>query len=188
MSASFLRITHQNKGGSVKSLLLDKLDRSQGNFSGYAQRRKQKIYVPGRNPLNPSVLGYIDLVPTDEVGLALGLENGVIKNLAAQNYISVSVVTSSQLVKPIITAVSTDSTIITLSGMMFTSQSPDLTYVYVRNSSGTTVKLHPTDFNSNDGSSIIFNVSKVASLGSYGPGWKFQVFANSKLSDLITIL
>jgi hypothetical protein len=93
----------------VRSILIDKIDRSQGNFSHpvpYAQSAKQKVYVPYVNPLDTSVPGYIDMVPTDEVLLALNESKGVLSQLAAKGYVSTTLYHSALIVTPTVTAAS----------------------------------------------------------------------------------
>ncbi len=68
-----------------RSILLDKIDRSSAQFETditYAQQAKQKVYVPYTNPVDPTVAGYVDLVPTDEVLLQVNQPHGVIFQLA----------------------------------------------------------------------------------------------------------
>ncbi len=60
MSATLFRVVNQQT--IVRSILLDKIDRSQGNSSGYASVAKQKLYVPYSNPLDSSLKGYVDLL------------------------------------------------------------------------------------------------------------------------------
>lgn len=74
-----------------RDILLDKIDRTSGQFETdltYAQTAKQPVYVPYKNPLDPTVPGYIDLIPTDEVLLQSQLPKGVITKLAARGYIT----------------------------------------------------------------------------------------------------
>ena len=83
MTATLVRVINGQK--LPRSILLDKIDRSQGNFDKprpYAQAAKQAIYVPYVNPVDPTVPGYVDLVPTDEVLLQLNLPKGVIYQLS----------------------------------------------------------------------------------------------------------
>ena len=90
-----------------RSILLDKIDRSSGQFETditYAQLGKQAVYVPQVNPLDPSVHGYIDLVPTDEVLLQVNQPHGVIVKLAAAGYVSYFAHSGSLTVAPVISS------------------------------------------------------------------------------------
>jgi hypothetical protein len=74
-----------------RSILLDKIDRTSGQFVTdltYAQTAKQKVYIPYANPLDPTVAGYLDLIPTDEVLLQANQPKGVIFQLGEKGYIS----------------------------------------------------------------------------------------------------
>ena len=87
---AYIRVINSQKTFG-NSILLDKIDRTSGQFETdltYAQTAKQKVYVPYYNPVDPTVAGYIDLIPTDEVTLQLNLPNGVIYKLGQAGYIS----------------------------------------------------------------------------------------------------
>lgn len=89
MTATLIRVV--NSQTLVRSILLDKIDRSQANFEtgiSYAQLAKQKLYVPYSNPLDPTVAGYLDLVPTDEVLLQVNQPKGVIAQLSNAGRVS----------------------------------------------------------------------------------------------------
>jgi hypothetical protein len=106
MSISYVRVVNQQQILN-QSILIDKIDRSQGNFTGYAQKPKQKIYVPYINPdttkiATPRTKGYIDLVPTDEV--LLSLNNGTISGLTAKGYVLSSRVLSTTVATPALTS------------------------------------------------------------------------------------
>ncbi len=101
MSATLFRVVNQQT--IVRSILLDKIDMSQGNSSGYASVAKQKLYVPYSNPLDSSVKGYVDLVPTDAVLLHTG-PKGVITKLTAAGRISMTAFNSSLTTTPTVTA------------------------------------------------------------------------------------
>jgi hypothetical protein len=103
MSINLCRVVNLQKGGIVRSILLDKIDVSQGNFEGYAQKYKQPVYVPYTNPADSSVAGYINLVETDEVLLAMQ-PKGTIGGLASAGYISFSVIASNLVDPPTVTA------------------------------------------------------------------------------------
>ena len=101
-TAQYVRVINSQKtfGNSV---LLDKIDRTSGQFEtdlGYAQTAKQPVYVPYRNPVDPTVPGYIDLVPTDEVLLQLNQPHGVINKLSAKGIISYVLHHSSAIATP----------------------------------------------------------------------------------------
>ena len=90
-----------------RSILLDKIDRSSGQFVTditYAQTGKQPCYVPQKNPIDPTVDGYIDLVPTDEVLLQVNKPHGVIVKLAAAGYVSYFAHSGALTVAPVVSA------------------------------------------------------------------------------------
>lgn len=104
MSVNFIRVV--NLQTLHRSILIDKVDRSQGNFEvgvSYAQAAKQRVYVPYSNPLDTTVNGYTDFVPTDDVLLSAAF--GTIKKLqdTSPPRISVSVVSSALVVTPVVT-------------------------------------------------------------------------------------
>jgi hypothetical protein len=101
MTATLFRVVNQQTIN--RSILLDKIDRSQGNFEGYARRAKQKLYVPYSNPLDSSVKGYVDLVPTDEVLLHTG-PKGVITKMVAAGKVTLTAFNSSLTATPTVTA------------------------------------------------------------------------------------
>jgi hypothetical protein len=87
------------------SVLLDKIDRTSGQFETdltYAQTGKQKVYVPYVNPLDPTVPGYIDMIPTDEVLLQLYQPQGVINQLAARGVVSYVLHHASAVATPVV--------------------------------------------------------------------------------------
>src|SRR5271157_235275 len=105
-TAQYVRVINgQHTFGN--SVLLDKIDRTSGQFEtdlGYAQTPKQAVYVPYYNPVDPTVPGYIDLVPSDEVLLQLYQPKGVINKLAARGVISYVLHHSAAVAAPSITA------------------------------------------------------------------------------------
>lgn len=101
MSINLIRVTHSRN--VLRSILLDKIDKSQGNSPGYASKAKQKVYVPYSNPLDSSVAGYVDLVPTDEVLLA-SAPGGVISGLSDAGQAVVAVVASTLVTTPTVSA------------------------------------------------------------------------------------
>jgi hypothetical protein len=90
-----------------RSILLDKIDRTSGQFETditYAQTGKQAVYVPQKNPIDPTVNGYIDLVPTDEVLLQVNQPDGVIVQLADAGYVSYFAHSGTLTQTPVISA------------------------------------------------------------------------------------
>ena len=126
MSTSLVRVVHQQLIN--RSILLDKIDKSQGNSEGYAHRLKLKVYLPYANPLDASVRGYTDLASTDEV--LLSCDRGTIAGLRKAGHVSFSSVTSDQTAAPVLgQAINDNSGTVVLIGNGFTSVSPDVTYV-----------------------------------------------------------
>ena len=90
-----------------RSILLDKIDRTSAQFEtgiSYAQLAKQQVYVPYVNPVDTTVAGYTDLVPTDEVLLQLNQPHGVIAKLISKGYVSIFAHAGSLVVAPKVTA------------------------------------------------------------------------------------
>ena len=94
-----------------RSILIDKVDRSQGQFEtgiSYAQVAKQKIYVPYANPLDPTVKGYIDMVPTDDVLMAMNGKGSIARLTTAggspYGWVTTTLFNSSLTTKPTVTA------------------------------------------------------------------------------------
>jgi hypothetical protein len=141
--ATLFRVTHQRltKG----SLHLDKLNRTQGNFTGYAQRAKFPIYVPYTNPSDPSVAGYLDLPPTDEVLLAQS-GKGNLRRLATDGRISITAFNSSLTATPTTTNAVFGSGNLTITGTNFTSLSPDVTYVILTTPGGVVQTIRQSSF------------------------------------------
>lgn len=182
MSVNLIRVVNQQLIG--RSILIDKIDRSQGNFSGYAQRAKQKVYVPYANPLDSAVKGYVDLIPTDEV--LLSADSGTIKGLKDEGYVDFAVVSSSLLAAPVATEATNGEGATLITGTTFVSVSPDVTYVYLTNLAGATQKIPQSAFSSQSGTEIVIADGTVT-IGTPTDGWKVRVQANSKLSDEVTI-
>lgn len=173
------------------SILLDKIDKSQGNSEQppYAQVPKQTLYVPYANPVDPAVQGYVDLVQTDEVLLQLDPE-GSIGGLANTTppRVSVTLVDSALVAAPVVTGAAADAPgagDITIDGTTFLSVSPDRTRVYLTNAGGAVQIIEEADFDTHTATQIIILAAKIA--GSVAAGWKAQVFANSKYSNLFTV-
>src|SRR5271154_4303279 len=97
-TATSIRVT--NSQVLNRSILIDKIDRSQGNTEGYAQLAKFAVYVPYTNPVDPTVKGYIDLPPTDEVMLSLNEPKGTLAYLAQLKYITTLAYAGSLIVTP----------------------------------------------------------------------------------------
>lgn len=183
MSNNFVRVV--NNQVLERSILIDKIDRSQGNFTNYAQVAKQKIYVPYVNPDDTTVKGYIDLVPTDEVRLSAA--NGTISGLASATpvpYVLVSSVDPASIVAPVVTGASNSAGSTTIDGTTFLSVSPDVTRVTFTDLSGASQTV--STLAGNTGTSITVSDSAVVG-GPPTTGWKVTVFANSKLSNQFTL-
>ena len=182
MAINLIRVVNQQT--LVRSILLDKIDRSQGNSTGYASKAKLKVYVPYSNPVDSSVKGYTDLVPTDEV--LLSSSKGTISGLAAKGYVTYSVVSSALLTTAIVTSASHAATNTTINGTTFLSVSPDVTYVTFTNLVGATQKVPRTAFGSITAIQIVVPDAAVT-IGTPGVGWKVTVQANSKSSNTFTL-
>lgn len=102
MTAMRIRVVNQQV--LPRSLLIDKVDHSQGNFSGYAQRAKRKVYVPYVSVNDSTVKGYLDMVPTDEVLLALNTSHGVLAKLVTRGYITATPFAASLILAPVVSA------------------------------------------------------------------------------------
>jgi hypothetical protein len=182
MPINYVRVVNQQT--IVRSILIDKIDRSQGNFSGYAQRAKQKVYVPYVNPIDTSVKGYIDLVPTDEV--LLSADAGTIKKLATAGRTTTAVVSSALVATSAVTSAVHGGAVTTIGGTIFLSVTPDLTYVTFTNLVGATQRVAQGSFSVLTAISIVVPDAAVT-IGTPGVGWKVQVLANSKLSNQFTL-
>ncbi len=169
------------------SILIDKIDMSQGNSSSppYAQRRKQKIYVPKVNPLNSAVKGYVDLVQTDEVKLALeadGSIGGLVNTVPPR--VSVTLFSSALIATPVV-ASGNHADPVVITGTTFLSVLPDLTYVEFEDPSGVKQLVPQSAFSAHIATSISVPHSAVT-IGVPAAGWKYRVFANSKYSNQFT--
>ena len=170
-----------------RSILIDKIDRSQGNFEGYAQKAKQKVYVPFVNPLDRTVKGYLNLVPTDEV--LLSANGGTIKGLQDSGYVSVLDVDSADVAVPVVTGavhVAGPPAKTTITGTTFTSLYPDVTRVQLMNLASTIETLSSGSF------SVFTNISieildASVTIGVPGAGWKVRVQSNSNFSNWFTL-
>ncbi len=178
-----VRVTNQQLLN--RSILLDKIDKSQGNSEGYARRAKQQVYVPYSNPLDSAVKGYSDLSPTDEVLLAMR-PTGSIGGLEAGGYLAVAVVDSTLLTTPTTTNALVGMTQLTVTGTTYLSVSPDVTYLVVTNLSGVDQTFASSAFDSIGATTIVIALAAIA--GTPTTGWKVSVMANSKVSNQFTIL
>lgn len=181
MSVNYVRVI--NNQTINRSLLIDKIDRSQGNFSGYAQRAKQKVYIPYVNPIDTSVKGYLDLVPTDEV--LLSAHDGTISKLSSTGVIDVAVVSASLLQAPVVSGASHAAGHTDITGTTFLSVTPDITYVKLIN--GALSQIIPSSSFNIFNNTAIRILDGVVTIGVPGAGWKVQVKANSKLSNIFTL-
>lgn len=171
------------------SILLDKIDHSQGNSESppYAQLAKQKVYVPYANPLNTAVKGYVDLVPTDDVLLAAELDGsigGLTTTVPAR--VTVAVVASNLVAAPTAASASNANPTV-IPGTTFLSVSPDITYVEATNPGTGAKQLIPSSAFSAFSNTSISVPDSAVSIGTPGSGWKFRVFANSKYSNQVTV-
>jgi hypothetical protein len=169
------------------SILLDKIDRSSGHSENppYAQIAKQKVYVPKWNPLDPTVKGYTDLVPTDEVVLS-SLPDGSIGGQVTAGNITVSIVASNLIVTPTVTAASNAATDTTITGTTFLSVLPDLTKVTLTNLAGASQVIPASNFTTHTATSIVIPDADV-SIGTPTTGWTVKVFSNSTVSNTFTL-
>lgn len=189
MSATLFRVV--NQGVLQRSILVDKIDRSQGNFTGYAQRAKQAVYVPLLNPNDKTVKGYIDMVPTDEVLLSMN-EKGTLAQLQAKGYVSVTAFSSSLTTAPVISGAVHNSPAnkMTITGTTMASLSPDRTYVTI--SSGTATQVL-TDVQILAASGASFSTTSIVipnsiiTIGTPAAGWTVKIQANSKQSNVFTV-
>lgn len=182
MPINLIRVVNQQVVNN--SILIDKVDRSQSNFTGYANKAKLPVYVPYSNPSDPSVKGYSDFVPTDEV--LLSADSGTIKGLSDSGYVSFMVVSSALISTPTISAAANVPTDTTITGTVFLSVAPDVTYVYLTNLSGVTQKIPQSAFSTHTATSIVIPDSAVT-IGTPGAGWTVKVMANSKNSNTFTL-
>lgn len=174
------------------SILLDKIDKSQGNSDSppYAQLEKQQIYVPYVNPLDSAVPGYVDLVQTDEVMLAAKAD-GSIGGLANATppRVGVTPFSSALIATPTVTNSLNGAGTTTVTGTVFLSVFPDRTRLILTNPGGASQILEEADFSGHNATTITFVDGKVTIAG--GPpqtNWTIQVFVNSKLSNIFVML
>jgi hypothetical protein len=177
-----------------RSILIDKIDKSQGNSEGYAQKAKQKIYVPFVNPLDTTVKGYLNLVPTDEV--LLSANNGTISGLASAGYITAALVPSFDIAAPamnpgdgVYDVIGFQTTITsTVATSRFISLYPDVTRVTFRNPGLQTETVSSGSFTLFNNTTIVIPDAALPVLGPPAANWEVQVQANSKLSAWLTLV
>lgn len=182
MSITLIRVTNEQK--ISRNILLDKLDDGQSNTEGYAQRAKLQVYVPYSNPLDTSVKGYVDLIPTDRV--LLSADKGTIKGLETDSYVSVAAVNSALLATPVVTAGTNAAGSTTIDGTTFLSVSPDVTYVTFENLAGATETVAQSVFSLHTAIQIVVPDAAL-SIGAPVVGWKVTVQSNSKQSNQFTL-
>ena len=185
MPLTYVRVV--NEQVLPRSVLLDKIDRSQGNFEGYAQHPKQGVYVPYLNPNDAAVKGYLNLVPADEV--LLSANNGSIKGLSDHGYVTFAAVDyatikQSTVTSAIHTAGGSNWTVI--DGTTFTSIYPDVTRLQIKNLAGVVQIIPSGSFNAFSGTSIKI-LDAVVTIGIPGVGWEVRVQANSLFSGWFTL-
>lgn len=171
------------------SILLDKIDKSQGNSENppYAQNSKQTLYVPYVNPLDVAVKGYVDLVQTDEVMLNLDPVTGSIGALANTTppHVAVTLLDSALIAASTLTSATDNVGNVTLAGLVFLSVAPDRTRVILTNASGAQQTIEEGDFDTHNATTIIILDGVIS--GAPATSWFAQVFANSKLSAVVQL-
>ena len=192
MSITLTRVAHDQAGAVVKSILLDKIDKSQGNSDSppYAQLSKQQIYVPYANPValpsGNAIAGYSDLVQTDNVLLAMEL-TGSIGGLETAGEVTVTVFSSALVATPAVTGAANAGMVTTVTGTTFLSVAPDVTELILENPAGTSTQvLQEADFASHTATTITFADATIT-IGSPTTGWKVTVYVNSKQSNQFTL-
>jgi hypothetical protein len=193
MSVTLVRVVNEqtlSQGISRDgSILLDKIDESQGNSENppYAQIFKQTLYVPYWNPADPTVKGYVDLVQTDNVKLQAEVD-GSIGGLANTTpaRVTITAFDSSLIATAVITSAANAAGTTTIGGTTFLSVSPDVTKVILTNLTGVSQTILQAAFSGHTAIQIQIPDAAV-SIGTPATGWTAQVFANSKLSNVFTL-
>lgn len=198
MSIELIRVIHKQviRPGLSRtgSILLDKMDTSQGNSSSppYAQNRKQPVYVPFADATTPTFAGYVDLIQTDNVKLANEHPKGVIVGLNNRGLVDIITFQSNLITTAVVTAAVHDSpssgdvTITISAATTYLSVTPTLTSVRITTLGGVVQTVQSTDFDAaSDSTHIVIKANKIT--GSIIAGWKVQIFANNKLSNLFTV-
>jgi hypothetical protein len=190
MSIELVRVIHeQHKKPSFAnsgSILLDKIDQSQGNSDSppYAQIRKQAVYVPYTDA-DIGGKGFIDLVQTDNVKLQNELANGVIAKLEEAGHISTIVFDSALIAAPVLTLVANSAGTTTLTGTTFVSIDPVETQVIITNAGTPVGTFGEADFASLNATTITITDATVG--GTPTTNWTFQVFANKQLTAVFVM-
>lgn len=196
MAIELLRVVHKQikkpSFANTGSILLDKLDTSQGNSDSppYAQNRKQKVYVPYVDATTPAFPGYIDLIQTDNIKLSAENPKGVLYQLEVRGHIDLFTLQSDLIATPVVSNAVKNTPgagDVTITGTTFLSVSPTLTSVLVSPPGGPVQSIPSTSFE------VGFSATNIVILdanitGTLGTGWTVQVFANNKLSNIFTVL
>jgi hypothetical protein len=185
MPVTLFRVRNEQVGAIVRSLLIDKADDGLPNRENYAQFRKQRVYVPYRNPVDPNVKGYSDFVPTDRI--LLSADRGTIKGLVNAGYAALTMFSSALIATPTVTGSVLPGASTTLAGTTFLSVTPDLTYVILTNLSGVSQTIPQSAFTVHTAISIAFLDASVT-IGTPAIGWTARVQANSRLSNSFTLV
>lgn len=190
MPITLIRVINNQK--IDRSILLDKLDDGQANTEGYAYNAKQQVYVPFWNdkkdsngdPIDSSVKGYVDYVPTDRV--LLSADHGTIEGMVAKGWVTAFSFSSLLIAAPIVTGAVNAAGATTIGGSTFSSLPPDITYVTFTNLALATQKIPQSAFTSLLPNQIVVPDAAVT-IGVPGIGWKVTVQANSKASNTLTL-
>lgn len=191
MAIELVRVVHKQviKPGLSRngSILLDKIDESQGNSSSppYAQIRKQAVYVPYQDAITPTFAGYVDLIQTDRVKLQAELPDGVIASLVARGHVDSFAFQSNLIATSVVTSAVAAAGDVTIGGTTFLSVLPTLTSVLVSPPGGPVQTIPQASFNVHTGVQIV--ILDAAITGTIVAGWTVQVFANNKLSNIFTV-
>lgn len=191
MAIELVRVIHKQvkkpSFANTGSILLDKIDTSQGNSSSppYAQNRKQKVYVPYQDATTPSFAGYIDLVQTDNVKLSVENPNGVLFQLEVRGHVDVFTFQSNLIATPVVSTAVATAGDVTITGTTFLSVLPTLTSVLVSPPGGPVQSVPQANFSVHNATTITILDANIA--GTIVAGWTVQVFANNKLSNVFTV-
>lgn len=107
---------------------------------GYANKSKQKCYVPRVNPADATQAGYIDLNETDRV--LLSYKKGTIAGFVKAGLLSVVSFVAADVAAPVLTTADKDTPgagDLTLTGTSFTSIAPNTTSVILTGTGATTL-------------------------------------------------
>lgn len=185
MPVTLFRVTNEQVGAVVRSLLIDKADDGLPNRENYAQFRKQQVYIPYRNPLNTAVKGYSDFVPTDRV--LLSADRGTIKGLVNAGYSALTMFSSALVATPVVTGDVVAGPDTTITGTTFLSVSPDLTYLTLTTPGGVSQTLPQAVFSVHNATTITVPDAAVT-IGVPAAGWTARVFANSRTSNTFVLV